>query len=202
MLSAFDTFLSNLNRARALGGLFTALSHTTTPALDLTDLLRAQLVLAVSAFDQFIHELARVGVLETFEGRRPPARAYLRFEVSLEALSQILTRPADSTTLDQEIRLRHSWLAFQKPDKVADAIRLVTDKALWEEVGARTGISAADVKARLGAIVDRRNQIAHEADLDPTDPTRQTRWPIRRDDVDSAAGFLEGVGRAIVEIVG
>jgi len=198
---ALDSLRANLSRARALGGLFAALSQTTKPVLDLTDLLRAEVVLAVSAFDHFIHELARLGTLETFVGTRLPTPAYKRFEVSLEAVGLILANPANPTPLDQEVKLRHSWLTFQKPDKVADALRLVSEKIIWEEVGARVGIPAGDVKARLSAIVDRRNQIAHEADLDPTDPTLQTRWPISPGDADGVVEFLEQIGTAIFEVV-
>jgi RiboL-PSP-HEPN len=198
---ALDAFQIGLNRARALGGLFTALSQTTTPALDLTDLLRAEIVLAVSAFDHFIHEIARQGALESFQGKRPTAAALLRFDISVDSLLALLGTPGDSLRFDQEIRQRHSWLSFQKPDKVADALRLVTNKVIWEEVGARLGIPAADVKTRLSAIADRRNQIAHEGDLDPTDPSKQSRWSITPNDAAAAVEFLEQIGRAITEVV-
>jgi hypothetical protein len=51
------------------------------------------------------------------------------------------------------------------------------------------------VKQRLGLIVDRRNKIAHEADLDPTYP--KVRWPISPADVDGVVEFLERAVEAI-----
>lgn len=181
--------------------MFAALQNTTTPALDLTDLLRAEIVLAVSAFDHFIHELTRLGCLETFDGARPPTAAYLRFEVSLETLGALLGNPSDAGPFDQELRIRHSWLSFQRPDKVADALRMVSAKALWDEVAAKVGMPASAVKVRLNAIVDRRNQIAHEADLDPTDPTLQTRWPISVADAETTVEFLQQVGTAVFDVI-
>jgi hypothetical protein len=78
--------------------------------------------------------------------------------------------------LGEAVREKHSWLSFQHPDRIADAIRLVSSVKLWEEVGNELGISAKDAKLRLELIVDRRNKIAHEADMDPTNPG--FRWPI------------------------
>ncbi len=201
MQIALDAFRGNLNRARDIGGLFTALSQATTPALDLTDLLRAQIVLAVSALDHFIHELVRLGMIETFDGQRIPTAAYRKFTAPLDILAYLATNPHDATPLDQEIRLRHSWNSFQKPDKIAEALRLVSEVRLWEEVAARLAMSMQDVKAQLGAIADRRDRIAHEADIDPTDPSRHTRWPITPTDAQSAVDFMERLGVAILDAI-
>jgi hypothetical protein len=198
---ALDSFRSNLTRARALSGLYTALQNATTPALDLSDLLRAQIVLGVSAFDHLVHELTRLGALEIFAATRLATPAYSRFEISLESVTALLTNPTDPSPFDQEIRVRHSWLSFQRPDKVADALRIVSDKSLWIEVAPKLHMPVVDLKTRLNSIIDRRNQIAHEADLDPTDPTLQTRWPIKRTDTDSAIDFLEQVGDAIFQVI-
>jgi len=48
--------------------------------------------------------------------------------------------------------------------------------------------------------VDRRNKIAHEADVDPSAPG--CRWPISPIIVEEALGFLDGVANAIAEVVG
>ena len=55
-------------------------------------------------------------------------------------------------------------------------------------------------KAQLCAIVDRRNKIAHEADLDPGNPGE--RWPIDRPLVEEAIDFIESTIRAIYEVAG
>jgi hypothetical protein len=86
-------------------------------------------------------------------------------------------------------------LRSSRASKVADGIRLISEIKLWEAVAARLGVTAAQVKQRLGLIVDRRNKIAHEADLDPTYP--KVRWPISAADVDGVVEFLERVVEAI-----
>ena len=99
---------------------------------------------------------------------------------------------------EAEVRTQHSYLAFQHPDKIADAVRLISDKKLWDCVSGRMSLSKDDVKTRLKLIVDRRNKIAHEADIDPGHPGTGTRWPITRADVDSSLDFIEELCEAIL----
>ena len=60
-LSFTTDFQCNLARVRDLAAIYTTFSKRATSALDLSDLLRAELVLAVSAFDHFIGVLANSG---------------------------------------------------------------------------------------------------------------------------------------------
>ncbi len=63
----------NIKQARQLGGIYRALRSQTTAALDLSDILRAELVLAVSAFDNSAHEITRIGMLEVNKAGRSVA---------------------------------------------------------------------------------------------------------------------------------
>ncbi len=193
MLSAIELFRENILRVKSLGGLSQALTAMTTAAVDSSDLLRAQIVLAVSAFDHYVHEVTRLGMLEIFDGKRAPSAAYFRFRISLDCVRANYT--IERNDLDSEIRVQHSFLAFQHPDKVADAVRLISEVKLWEAVGKRLGMEAGEVKQRLRLCIDRRNKIAHEADLDPTYP--KARWPISMSDVENVVNFLTDVVEAI-----
>jgi hypothetical protein len=199
MLSAQSQFKENLKRVRELGGLAVAVQSLTTSAIDVSDLWRSQIVLVVSALDYFIHELARLGMIECAKGRRAKTDAYLRFEMPLSATESAIAGSAYEVWVGETVRERHSWQSFQDPDKLADAIRLMSPVKLWEAVGHELGEPPRDVKTRLKLIVDRRNQIAHEADLDPTNPG--TRWPINAPLVDDTVDFIEKVGDAIYKVV-
>ncbi len=199
MQSALTQFCANANRARDLAGLANALSAQTTQALDGSDLLRAALVLAVSALDHFVHEVTRKGMVEIALGERAPTDTYYRFQVSLRGIATFPSALDRLDWLDQEIREKHGWLSFQEPSKIADALRHVTGKDLWHEVGLRLDLPSQDVKARLKLTVDRRNKIAHEADMDPTAPG--SRWPVDSAMVFDAIDFLESIARAIVNLL-
>lgn len=198
MLKAIDAFSESLNRVEHLGGLHRALAGLTTSAVDSSDLLRAQMVLGVSALDYYVHEVTALGMLEVFEGKRPATPAFLKFRVSVTGILG-KTNPPAVNWFESEIRERHSFLSFQQPDKVADAIRLFTEIKLWQLVSAKLTMPEQEVKNQLKLIVDRRNKIAHEADLDPSYPN--TRWPIHIADVDQSLKFLRGLCGAIHEAI-
>ncbi len=198
MLSAQQQFQENIKRVIELGGLATAVQNLTTSAINVSDLWRAQIVLVVSALDHFIHEVARLGMIEIAKGMRPKTDAYLRFEMPFYAIESALTGVSHEVWVGETVREKHSWQSFQDPDKLADAIRLFSSVKLWEAVGSELGLQAKDVKTRLKLIVDRRNQIAHEADLDPTSPG--FRWPIDSVMVNDTIDFVEKVAAAIYKV--
>lgn len=199
MQVALAQFKLNLNRARDLIGLATALEATTTSAIDVTDLLRAALVLAVSALDHYVHEVTRKGMLEIAEGKRVPTDAYFRFQVSLRRIAT-LRQTAGNAWLNQEIIDRHGWLSFQDPDKIADALRHITDRKVWNEIASHLNVSTPDAKARLRLIVERRNKIAHEADMDPTAPGM--RWPIDAPIARGAIDFVSDLADILARVIG
>jgi len=194
MQTALDAFKGSMQRVRDMHALHQSLTNQLTGAIDLSDMLRAEIVLAVSAFDFFIHELTRLGMLECHGGSRPKSDAFGRFPIPMEA-----ARRLDIPVLDGEIRAKHGFQSFQHPDKVAEAIRLISSIKLWQEVANMLEEEPKQVKEGLALIVDRRNKIAHEADLDPSYPNQ--RWPIDRGTVEYTFDRLDSLGTAIFEVI-
>ena len=199
MKAAIDQFRENISRVRNLDLIFKSLNTRKTSTLDITDLLRAEFVLAVSALDHFIHELVRLGMLEISQGLRQASPAFDRFTISMNSVRQALTLPTNYDWLDNEIRLQHSWKSFQLVDKIADAIRLISDIKLWDEVSIALNKPIRDLKNQLNLIVDRRNKIAHEADMDPSYPGN--RWPINDALVSESVIFIEEIAETIYKII-
>ncbi|GAB4286850.1 MAG: hypothetical protein Fur0025_19740 [Oscillatoriaceae cyanobacterium] len=249
MQSALDQFRISINRVRDLISLHNSIKAQSTPALDLSDILRAAFVLAVSALDYYVHEVVTLGMLEIHRGERPEPpptantsqSAFARFQVSLGGarqerliaidiaawleneiqqnqgssflqqsytVSDLLPIISDSlrnqlnqdSWLEAEIRERLGYQSFQQPEKIADAMRLISHKKLWDEVAIRLGMSAKDVKQQLNLIVDRRNKIAHEADIDPTFGIG-SRWVINETLVIDAVDFIESVVENIHQVL-
>ena len=182
-----------------MGAIYLALSNQTTEALDLSDLLRSQWVMAVSALDHYVHELVRLGMLEAYHGKRPQTDAFLRFQITMDRTLQVIKSPSSDDWLEDQIRNSHGHRSFQTPDNVAEAIRLISDTPLWNGVAARLNVTARYTRERLSLIVNRRNQIAHEADTDPSYGGRL--WPIDFAVVDQTVQFIEELTEAIYEIV-
>ena len=104
-------------------------------------------------------------------------------------LQGIATQQGNDGWLDEEIRRKHGYLAFQHPDRIADAIRLFSTCELWTSVASELNLEVEDVKTQLRLIIDRRNQIAHEADLDSRKPG--SRWAISVSDTDRIIDFIQ-----------
>ena len=200
MQSPLDAFTTSLARVRHLHALHASFSGQVTAVVDLSDMLRAEVVLAVSALDHFVHELTRLGMLECWRGKRPITDAFRKFSLSTGAtLAMIGSLNQAEAIFENEIRNRHSYATFQQPDRIADAVRLFSSVPLWEEVASRLGTTSTNTKNALALIVDRRNKIAHEADVDPSYPGQ--RWPIDRALVDGMLSTVEGIVQAISAVV-
>ncbi|MGB8687170.1 MAG: HEPN domain-containing protein [Microcoleus sp.] len=201
MQSAIDLFRISIARVRDLIAVHNSLKAQTSNVLDISDMLRSALVLAVSALDYYIHEVVRIGMLEIHRGQRLEPPAFSGFQISLgNARAGINAGQNIDSWLEDEIRQRHSYKSFQQPNAIADAVRLICDKKLWEEVSINMGSPAKDIKQQLSRIVDRRNKIAHEADIDPSYPIGD-RWPIDELLVNEAVDFLEQVVESIHKIL-
>lgn len=195
MNRALQQFKTNRTRVDELGTLAAAIRTRTTPAIDVSDIWRAQIVLIVSALDHFVHELVWLGMIESARGARKKTDAFLRFDLPLRSVEDAMANVPAETWLGEAIRERHSWQSFQDPDKLADAIRLVSDVKLWNFVGGELGLLQADTKTRLKLIVDRRNKIAHESDLDPTNPGFH--WQIDAQMVCETVSFVDRLAEAV-----
>ncbi|MGN7726763.1 HEPN domain-containing protein [Luteimonas sp. 22616] len=195
MQRAIDSFRKSLLHVEHLGGLHAALAGLTTSAVDGSDLLRAQIVLSVSALDYYVHEVTVLGMKEIFESRRPPTTAFLKYRVSVAVASS-----GSAAVFEAEVRERHSFLSFQQPEKVADAVRLFSEIDLWKAVASAMSTTDRAVKDQLKLLIDRRNKIAHEADLIPG--VFGERWPIETADVTRSLSFVrnicEGIHTSIV----
>jgi len=169
------------------------MSQTYKPVLDTTDLLRASIVLSISAFDYLIHELFRIEVLRRHEERRPIARLEIPFNV------HAADDESRGALLEKFIVERNSFRSFVDPVKYADAMGCFFQSP-WDKVGAQLGKGSEELKARLKLIYRWRNRIAHEADINPSLAGIEL-WPILKSDVLDAVWDLEQIGLATVAVV-
>ncbi|MDA8154410.1 MAG: HEPN domain-containing protein [Acidithiobacillus sp.] len=198
MQRAIDNFLNSMDRVDNIGGLYRALSSLTTGIIDKSDLLRAQIVMAVSALDYYIHEATVIGMIDTIEGRRPPTKSFDNYRVSVRNIS-LGTQSGGSVWFENDIRERHGFASFQQPDKIADAIHLFSTVKLWSAVALKMTKSEKDITDELRLIILRRNKIAHEADMDPSYPG--TRWPIHESEVVRSLAFLRELCMSIHNVI-
>ncbi|WP_191083394.1 HEPN domain-containing protein [Roseococcus microcysteis] len=197
MSDALAAFKETMSRLRAMHGVYLSIRSSTTSALDLSDFLRSEIVLAVSALDFFIHRIVLEGMLEIFDGNRPNTSGYSKFGMPILSVRN-KTDEEIRSSFSIEVQQSHSFLSFQRPDKIADAVRKFSSIELWNSVGVYLGKSPKDVKMSLELLVDRRNKIAHEADIDPT--FGASRWTISEEDVTRSIDLVEEICVAIYQV--
>jgi hypothetical protein len=202
MNRAIQQFQTNVQSAKQLGVIYQAFTGKVTRAISLDELLRAEIVLGVSALDCYIHDIVRIGMGQAFKAGKGESNAYLSFGVSLDFVKKLLSTTNDSDKLglfEHEIRRLHSFRTFQTAENISQALSLIGIKSMWEKVGNSIGVSPADTRMRLNLIIDRRNCIAHESDIDPTLGVGN-KYPIDFQLVENTVDFLDKIVHAIHEI--
>lgn len=198
MLRAITQFRNNVKLTRDQGQ-NASLVKQTTSLIDVSDIYRGQIVFAVSALDQFVHETIRTGMVEIANGIRPVTDAYNKFVLPIEQVQEAIVNQSFSDVLNAYVHKRHREHSFQSPDNIKKFFKLISQKTIWEEVASALSSDATSVKRQLEAIVDRRNKIAHESDIDPANPS--FKWPISESMASETIDFIERIGEAIYVIV-
>ena len=205
MQKAFEQFNSNIKAVKEMDALYHHLTSDLKLPNDLSDILRSQLVYAVSALDKLIHELVKVGMLQAFMNQRTKTTKFNNFSISLETYNKIQqTSQQQTDTLqlespeyffEQEIIIKHKYLAFQEPDKIADALSFIwEEKQKWQKIALLFNAPDDDIKKKLKSIVSRRNLIVHEADIDLQTNSRNS---IDESDVKEAVDCIFKLGENI-----
>ena len=201
MNSAFRSFEEEIDSASQLASLFTFVSQQIVSPFSFEDLLRAQLVYTMSAFDKLMHDLVRIGMVQSFMGARPPSPKYLAFPVTLKTHQDITSAsiPPQEYHFEQAVFASMKHLSFQDPEKVTDALSMIwIEDHKWQKIAAQMGISIHDAKTTLRTIAGRRNAIVHEADIDPITQAKRNILPS---DATIVTDFIKRCGTAIFTLV-
>src|SRR3989344_4580778 len=130
-----DEFNSNIKRILDLHNLYVILRKNTEEILDISDILRAEIVLIVSALDCYIHNLIKEKMIEVFKGNLPETDSFKKFRIPLEEVKNAINNPSSFSWLENEVYSQHSWKSFQQSKKIEEAIALISPKRLWYELG-------------------------------------------------------------------
>ena len=201
MLRSQARFQQRIDESRHSGAVYDYLCNNVPGPVNYDDLLRYQIVSAVSAFDTLIHDLVRIGMVAAYQGLRPKTDRFTSEPISLSVHEQLASAsvPPAAVLFDAEVARKLSHLSFQDPDKVASALSLIwKEKHKWQRVSAALGEQEEQLKSRLRLVLNRRNAIVHECDLDPV---TLEKVQISPQDASGAVLLLERCGNAIVPLV-
>lgn len=198
MRNAMNVFNSLIAQGAVTKGLYEYIETNKIP-LDSSDLLRWQWVLSISALDKYVHDIVRAGMIDEFLGRKTPTSKFKTFHIDMNALSNIKESSTPEIEFEKEVVRQHSFLAFQYPDKITDALSYIWDEPhKWNVISGNmsTAIMADNLRTKLKNIVVRRNQIVHEGDcFSTTLPLQQQ--PILFCDTEDVVQFIKDLVSAI-----
>lgn len=206
----FQAFKTNIEYARKMVVAGQSLAAFQSPVFDIGDFYRAAWVQAVSAIDHWFHEELYRRVAD-LAGQDSPTMPYqlTNFELPLKKIEEIQRGTITlSDAVSDHVRAKWSNAALQNPRKISEALKLVTEQNIWIKAATlinewhhgRTAMNEQSLKKRYMAITDRRNKIAHDADL--LEGSLSQRRSITDAEVNDAIDWIERIALAIAKVLG
>ncbi|MEU7749846.1 DUF5655 domain-containing protein [Nonomuraea sp. NPDC049158] len=206
-VTAFDEFLENLDFARGLVKAGRALAAVRAGVVDVEDIYRAAWSQSVAGLDHWVtREITERAVALALNPDLPRPPRFSKLEIPVEAFERVYQGNGELGEV-----LRQCWgeklarVTHQRPGQIKEGLGYVMEGDLWKKVADVMSVSGPQIKPdqvrqRLDQIVDRRNQIAHTADRNPSPP------PARAELTDEAVvlviDWLESMAQAMLAVMG
>jgi restriction system protein len=207
-LTPFEQFSQNIAYARnmvtggrALEGLHgIGANYGDLAAAHPEDLYRAAWSQAVSALDHWLHQEVlehAVALVRSDERPLPDRLSKLRMPfATVEQMTDNSVGSVFAEFIEEETRRD----TYQRSKGISEGLRLVTHlnaDQIWGCIAEGLGTTAAAARDRQDRIVNRRNRIAHQADLDKDG----RRSPMPVSEVEAAVSWIEDVAKQISTIL-
>lgn len=169
--------------------------------LQYKDVLRSQIVFLDSAFDFYMHEVTKYGMMQIFQNKWKKTDKYNNFTIRLGDISDALQYPEQERWLLDIVNDSYAEDTFMSAEAVIGQLKLIGIK--WQEVAKKafyeqgsTNPTNEKFKSVLKSLFKRRNQIAHQADC-----RHETgeKIDIERDDVEAYIDDVEKIATAIFD---
>lgn len=186
-------FLKGISRARSLHSVFGYADKNFPAALDCSDILRSSIVLSISCLDLLVHSIVKKEILYRFSNGISINRLTVPYNLFVAQPTEVVT------LLENHLVEANGYKSFVAPAKISEILgTFVSDP--WHEISLEFGQNQADIKLKLKSIVDWRNRIAHEQDINPQLGGIEL-WPISPVDVADAIDFVEQLGVSIGTVI-
>lgn len=197
-MTSKDIFERNIVEVKLLTEIYRFAKSNLT-ALDLSDILRSEIVMAVSAFDCLLHDIVKSKMMDKLSEPDSQSKSLQEFPIPLNVVQDLISQPSEEarqTILSVTIKQIIHKDSYQSARNIDNALRLISVNNIWFKIKDRLGLSVEDIKSTLGLIIRRRNKICHEADIDPL---TNKKIQIDENDVIDMIDFIHELGIAIYD---
>ena len=166
------------------------------------EILRAIIVLSVSALDNFLHDYYRTEIVEAYLGTGNFNIQFDKVRISIKGMGEIDSSSSIAEKrkyLTDELRKIQKTDSYQSGKSIENLFITLNIKGIWtqlEKIGIN-GMKANDIKNELSNIIDRRNKISHESDWDFIN---QKKYPISLRDINDVVSFINNLVNGINKI--
>lgn len=169
------------------------------------DLRRMALVMGVAALDTYMHALVLTHLsANRAELPKPLQRLAVDFRELTQLAEKVVVAQRRDRTSRPWVQVKNALhrklltMTFQAYEDVGTAMAMVGVKKGWEMVAREMGCTPVEIKAALGGLVYRRDQIVHEGDIRRlVRPRAVQRNPIDPEQVKADLDWLGGLIAAI-----
>jgi len=127
------------------------------------DIWRSQIVFLDSAFDFYMHEIVKYGIIKMFNGDWGESNDYKKMKVRLSFAVDLAQNPSSASKLLEEIDEMNKYSCFMGAKKLKEQLDFIA-------VNYNLKNSEKDL---LNDLYNRRNQIAHQSDRIPGQQQKQ-----------------------------
>ncbi len=159
----------------------------------LTDLLRASLVMGISAMDAYFHSKILAYVVKAARKGDQMPKALLKANITVSDFVSATKYKRRMQALRNAMQRSLGFQSFQQAKNIEDALGLIGIAKFWSSTATRMAKPLDDVKKELASHVKRRNQIAHEGDLSQSKKSRNKPHDITPKQVSDALDFLDSL---------
>jgi len=167
---AYDIFKKNIDAVDSLLSIHEILLQTLPLLKEQSDeLLRAIIVLSVSALDNYLHDFYRTEIVEGFLGTGNFDVKFEKIKISIRLIKEMndsFSEGEKKVFLNNELRKIQKTESFQSQKSIENIFSTINVKNVWSKLEVIMKIKAQTIKDELGIIIDRRNKISHESDWD------------------------------------
>lgn len=175
----------------------------------MSDVVRSSLILSAASLDALLNSALVASAPEALRlGRLGPIAE--GWASKHDGIVGALVHPDPPSFISSVVAEKLATFTLQAPEAIESNLAgVITCPPPWESAvdrllpnAANPGVVTQDwVKDELRDAIDRRNRIAHDADINPEAKIPGTAKPIRRQDVETWLWVIEGVGLASLDVI-